>query len=505
MTRHREMDPCTVTAVAERFLQSIQTESLTWEGEGRDAWAALSRLGGAALKENDAEIIARRLYEAFPAFKAKLKRDGVGLGVFCQQAGLGRAEHYSKELHRMLLPPGKVAQQRGLRRAASKYRKLLKAMSSVTGESTSSLATRLLAGTTLHPANAPIRNEIEQVQLVLQSMVDAVDTEFGLYKTFMETARLKSNYAAEGRDCRWPHYEADFRIDLFEPTESYVVLEDTYLEDSAATMEKKREAAKKERESATDISRAYWERPVSRRNKDFASWLIADHTGGGPSGCLQNDEFFFVPHCYLGYGEWSPTSEDSIATRHIWMPKLRDSVLTIYSKFGHQVADEWNETDLCPKGQTTSWPESYGDCQWNGWIVIYPTPDNSRLMPMLYVPGEEGGAILVPLDMITLSALRFSYYVSPSGEVETFYERIKNLIGFRPGESKVMLDSFRRTAPWLEHNPIMKLARQQARDQELMRAFSMQLLHEQIGGSTYDTSGKRQTGNEQQTLQDGEQ
>ncbi|MEY6431238.1 hypothetical protein ABC977_02320 [Thioalkalicoccus limnaeus] len=459
------------TDLTRKLIERIQEESKIWVGEGRDAWTALSRLGGAALASGDAEIIATQLAAEFPAFRARIKQQGKSLGDFCLKAGLGQHGQYSKELHRMLLPPGKRAQDVGLRRAASKYQRLIRAMASVTNESTSALANRLLAGTTLHPANAAIREDVDRVYLMLQHAVDSVDAEFGLFATFQETARLKAQHAAEDGECRWPQWEASFRTSTahFLRIELGLIGEDDPDAHAQAIQEKLAKVAQ-ERQAAMDVTRAYWERPVSRLEKEFDSWRVITETGCTAPGCLQDDEFFYVPHSHLGYCPDLDTSTDeSAATREIWLPKLREKTLSEYAQYGSDIIDGWNEEKLCPEGQTTSLPHTFG--QWHAWIVIYPAPDNSRLMPMFYIPGEEGGAILVPLDPITLKALRRIVWVSPQGEVLSFYERIKSLIGFRPGEQQVLLDSFRRTAPWLKHNPIKKLIRRQAQEREWMEAY----------------------------------
>lgn len=465
---------------ANTFIQRLQEGSRAWESEGRDAWTALRRLGGTALKAEDAEVIARRLHKELPSVKAVLKQKGITLGQFCMKAGLGQEGQYSRELHRMLLPAGKSAREFGLRRSAEKYRKLLSAMAVVTGESTSTLANRLLAGTSLHPVNSIIRNEIENVQLMLQGIVDAVDTEFKLYKTFMETAQLKAEHATDGGTCRWPHYDAAYRTGMFEPwdvdfrtLEKSSFSEDEFEKrDRALTL--RIDAIAAEKHAAMDTARAYWEQPISGQKKDFMSWFISGNAGSTPSGVLQEDEFFYIPHCHLGYGDsWGESGDFSIATREMRMPKLRETVLDIYAHYGHEPEDNWNDAEKTPYGQTGSKDFCYG--QWHSWIVIYPAPDNSRLMPMFYIPGEEGGAILVPLDVISLNALRYYDWVSPDGEITSFYERIKSLIGFRPGESQVIIESFRRTAPWLSYNPIIKISQQKVADQEMMMDFYTKL------------------------------
>lgn len=109
--------------------------------------------------------------------------------------------------------------------------------------------------------------------------------------------------------------------------------------------------------------------------------------------------------------------------------------------------------------------------RYHAWLIAYPSPDNSCLMPMLLVPVEECGPVLIPLDVVTLAALRDAFWVAPDGEVEEFLVRIKRLIGYLPGQPKVILEGLRRTAPWLKRNPFMKMKEERAREREYVRQF----------------------------------
>ena len=79
--------------------------------------------------------------------------------------------------------------------------------------------------------------------------------------------------------------------------------------------------------------------------------------------------------------------------------------------------------------------------------------------------------MLIPLDVVTLAALRDAFWVAPDGEVEEFLVRIKRLIGYLPGQPKVILEGLRRTAPWLKSNPFMKMKEERAREREYVRQF----------------------------------
>ena len=467
------------------ILLRVQEESRKWEADGKDAWSALKRLGAKDLPRGDEVILARSLYREFPRLKSELKRQGIKLGRFCEDAGLGAAGNYSKELHRMMLAPDAQSARVRVRRSASKYRWLLEAMARVFNVSCSALAHQLMSGMSLHPANAEVREEAEEVQGMLQGLVNRVDQEFGLFSLFMETAALKAKHAAEGGSCRWPQFEAELRASAFEPPaaslsedqiqenlERYFSHEPVPWETPRRTFEEERAAdvmaRAAEREAAMDPTRAYWQEAVTKRSSAHGVWLY----GPTPSGCMMDDEFFYVPHVYLGYGEGVINPIDSTlgyGEHAVAVEKLRDDSLLAFEKYGPAPDDDWDEVAQRPRGQTSSMDDAMA--RYHAWLIAYPSPDNSCLMPMLLVPVEECGPVLIPLDVVTLAALRDAFWVAPDGEVEEFLVRIKRLIGYLPGQPKVILEGLRRTAPWLKRNPFMKMKEERAREREYVRQF----------------------------------
>lgn len=455
------------------FLKRLQDESRAWELDGKDAWSALLRLGSKPLPPGDEVVLGKRLHAELPRLKSELKKQGVGLGDFCLRAGLGVEGQYSKELHRMILPPDRDPAEVRLRRSAMKYRRLLSEMARVLNQSRSALANRLMLGTSLHPATAVIRDEVDQIQSMLQTVVDAVDAEFRLFQTFMETAALKAEHAGAGGGCRWPQYEAEYRAWQFAPADQD--------EGNAIDLEHWQEpiasvsAFAAEREAAMDISRAFWQEAPTKRNKSYESWTW----GPTSSGCLQDDEFFYVPHAYLGYGDGLCNMVDSKLTpieRDSAVAGLRESALRDFEKYGPAPVDGWDEVTQKPSGQTSSMGDAHAN--YHAWLVAYPSPDNTRLMPMLLMPVEECGPILVPLDAVTLLGLRNAYWVGTDGQTSTFLERIKSLIGYQPGHPAAILEGLRRTAPWLRYNPFMKMTRQKSTEMELMQEFCKGLLQQ---------------------------
>lgn len=472
----------TPAPAAEYVFARLKGESKAWEAQGKDAWSALARLRG-NLPPGDEVVLAKRLYDEYRRLKLVLKEQKVGIGEFCMRAGLGMEGHYTKELHRMMLPPDKDASKVRLRRSAVKYRCLMSEMARVFGESRSVLANRLMVGTSLHPANAIVRDEVDGLQTSLQKIVDEVDSEFGLFQTFMETAVLKAEHAAERGKCRWPQYDADYRVDHISPVGEELWLRRFRAESSCFDdkpfdqLDKEAQeliradedaASWAEAEAAMDTSRAYWEQRVDELGNTYTFWL----GGPTPSGCLQDDEFFYVPHAYIGDGVGVSNSPDKSlapAAHDRGIAQLKEWILSDYAEYGLRPDDGWDDVTQQPRGQTSSLKHSRANH--HAWLVAYPAPDNTRLMPMLLIPVEECGPILVPLDAVTLSGLRHAYWVGPDGEVMTFFERIRSLIGLRPGEPNAILEGLRATAPWLSKNPFMKMKIRRSEELALMHRF----------------------------------
>ena len=442
MESKKELAARTAAALVEK----IQSESRLWQAEGRDAWTALKRLGSGNLAQGDEIVIARRLYQEMEALKIRLKSAKIGLGELCLRAGIGNEGDYSKELYRMTLAPDREPSKVGLRKSAAKYRQLIAAIGQATKESTSSLANRLLLGTTLHPANVKDWTEIEQVQVALQTIVDVVDKEFGLYEKYMETAQLKAGQTAEGAPCFWPHWDIDRTF---------------YQEGDEGDREYESDMKR-----VADHRHAFWPNPVRAKHSDY--WW----TAGMGSNCLQDCEFFYLPHAYIGSIEFANLPErDDDSLRHFKALESRAAEIREQNEaFGWEPADEWDEQEQRPVGQTSSgW-----EWQEHGWLVIYPTPDNQRLMPMFYIPYEEGGAFLLPLDAGNLRGLQKAYWVGRT-EVSTVFERIKRLIGHLPGTCPSLLEGFRRTAPWFGRNPLLKLRDRKQDEQILLQDFCKKL------------------------------
>lgn len=447
------------TANSSDFIAQIQQESKQWEREDKGVLSALKKLGGHALPGDDALIVARNIYAEFPRLKAALKAQNRTLGEFCQEADLSSGEDYSRELHRLMLAPGADPTKVRPRKSARKYRCLIEAMAKAMSESVSAFTEQMLRGTTLHRADEGDRSEVEMIQATLQRLVDKLDQEFGLHRTYLETAQAKARHAANGGDCRWPQYRGSYRRNFFGETHDDP------------------ENATRELAVAMDTRRAYWESPITKRFQTFEAFTY----GPTPSGGLQDDSFFHVPHCHLGHAAGlnaplpvNATPQQMEATK----ASVRDEAVRCLTKYGRAPKDDWDEVNERPVGQTTSMPDAAA--HYHAWLIIYPSPDHSGVMPMVYIAVEECGPIIVPLDAVTLSAMRRMYWVEDDQTVITWLDHIKRLLLADAGQG--MLGNLRRTAPWLAHNPFLKTERQHSRDMAALKA-----LYTSLGNDTQTT------------------
>lgn len=102
----------------QEFVKRLEESRLVGETEGRDAFANLRRLRGEKLPHGDEVVIARHLYDELPVLKQHLRARGIGIGEFCTRYGITDVSETSKELHRLILAPGKNPADVRLRRGA---------------------------------------------------------------------------------------------------------------------------------------------------------------------------------------------------------------------------------------------------------------------------------------------------------------------------------------------------------------------------------------------------
>ena len=440
-----------VVDLTNQVLAQAAATSELWKAEGQDAWSVLAKLRNNKLPVGDEVILAKNIYQEYPRLKEKLREKAISVGAFCERSQISMPGASSKELGRLMLASDVEPKAGHLRRHARKYRLLLAEMANVLGEDRAQLANRVMRGTSLHPGESAIPKRFDQLQAILDEIVLRVDREFGLFAMFKKTAELKAEHVKKQGQCRWPQGDAD------------------WLQENAAL--------------AQDPKFAYWISTPTKRN-------IKYYASGWESGCWIEDDFFHIPHVYLGYAEglffemnylpgdlfadeqvkYSEISRESLANA---LESLKKDCLSHLKP----VADGWNEYLECPRGQISPPPGQSPSAEaWHGWLIIYPSPDGTRLVPMLLVPAEEGGPFLVPLDGFVLDTLKGNYWVNPDGTVEPFLDRFERMLGYRDGSEDFILKGLRRTAPWFAKNPFMKMQAEEERDLAKMQAYYKKLL-----------------------------
>jgi len=453
------------------FIKRLEESNQARETEGHDAFNSLRRLKGEKLAQGDETIIARHLYDELPALKRHLRAKGMGIGEFCSRYNITDASESSKEIHRLTLPPDKDPNAVRLRRAAGKYRLLIEAISKVTNESASSLADRVLMGTSLHPAiQLGSLSEAEKLQTALQRIVDKIDGEFGLYAKFMETAKMKSEHIASGGKEHWPLCEPFSPFDQFVRETVSIPIEETDI-----TM------FEQEMADAADTRFAFWRRDTQRAElmpNGFPNVVLYNSV-------LQDSSFFYVPHTPLGVIEFAnlPERKQSVPAYELAVQKNLEHWRSVYPAYEatfvaheYSIQDEWDTATKRPIGQL-----DYSDGSSRGtdfaWLIIYPTQDGSRLMPMLYIAYQEGGPYILPLDARNLEIFRDALWLNETEHMSGF-DRIKKLLGYLPGTPTAIEDGLRRTAPWFDHNPIFKMKQQRSDDLQMLDAFCQKLWKE---------------------------
>lgn len=410
--------------------------------DGYDAWSQLkaaarsgSKRGGRNLDDSDFSTIASQAWAIFQQLKPTIITR-YSLTGFTQRA-FGAHHVSSRELSVVMLPPGESACKRGIRKGIRPYYLLIKAMAEVSGENPSRLADTILRGTKLHPMSqieAGMMSTLETMHAMLQAIVDKVDDQFRLLHIYQQTAEAKAQAIQAGGRTNWPLCN----LELPDP-------------DSKHAMQTFRE----EREAACDPQKAFW-----RIDNQFVS-LSSAYTYLGDMPLVRNDSFFYIPHALLGHlliwdlpdRRSDPLEFDLALAREIAAVQKKQH----YIDTDLTPCDEWDPVINCPKGQTD--PLEANSLQYTFWIVAYPDPVEQKLVPCLYMPSaEEGVPYLIPIGIETLSMLQRTYWIS-STDCKPAFDRLVELVTEQDQDgNNLILADMRRTASWLQFNPVLKEA-----------------------------------------------
>lgn len=453
------------------------------EEAGNHAWGRLKK--ARKLKPDDRKEIAKAMYQLLEELKQR--RPTLCLGKLVMDARLSVGLN-SKELYRLTLPPGEDPIKRGLRADAQKYLRLLKAIQKHTGENLAQLAERLTWATSLHPRQAQGTEESERMANYLQEAINRIDLEFkeasggdSLFETFMKTARIKTDMAKQGGQLRWPYY--DFDPDYDDNDSSNRVSELVFGPASSFLPSRFPPDLIPQREDDSETRYAYWQR-------DYVfPWLAGKNTDPYPSGVAHHEALMHLPRIYLGLVDWDSWHEvnrgaedgaqangDFIQIREA-LGERQKKIGILKSHVGElgEIRDpETGHAHIAHRHpKTGEWIQGLSG-EYDGefhlvhesahlWLVIYPSPDNTTLLPVLYQPMEEGGTVLTLLTQRSLGSLRGMPFVD-AGEPRSLYERIKELMRF--SSDRAIYKAWQETAKDVLDNPLLRAYRKTLAEQD---------------------------------------
>lgn len=442
-------------------LHNLMLSEAHSEAEGKDALSRLKSFQGRKLPEDDVAIIARRLYDEVQRLKRHLKTRSAPMSMsgFCQKFKIDTSGS-SKELHRLTLAPDRDPASVRLRRSADKYYRLIEGMSKEGNRSLNTLADDVLRGTSLHPsAHLGEMNEAEKLANALQAIINNIDREFGLHEKFQKTAALKSEFIKNGKQKFWPLW--GWNYDDEEKRSEYL-------------------------RYASNPKNAYW----GKIDEPLHSEITYPEDGFPVpqfNEILQNCDFFHIPHAPIGVVEFAniPRRPKDAEQLPEYEEKIK-SFINTYHRSTHEnpnakthmeeynaVSDEWDDGLKKPHGQL-SHENGIARGTDHAWLIIYPTRDNSRLMPMMYIAYEEGGPYIIPLNARNLEILRDAFWITAT-EYKSLFDRIKDLLGYLPGQEQFFDKRLRHTLPWFDFNPILKMADDKKKDLNALDDFCQEL------------------------------
>ena len=189
---------------------------------------------------------------------------------------------------------------------------------------------------------------------------------------------------------------------------------------------------------------------------------------------LQFNEFFFVPHAKVGY-------------INFWDLPSRSEEPGKYQTERRKIISGVRENPECLRDPEIGWDsdrqEPIGQVDGSGepateyytWLIAYPSPLGSKhIVPALYMPGEESGAWLMPLDRRNLAAVEDAVWLDLEREGDLI-ERLETLLGADQTDGICPLErDLRQTGTWLARNPVLawQALQQTRRENMLNRARS---------------------------------
>lgn len=116
------------------------------------------------------------------------------------------------------------------------------------------------------------------------------------------------------------------------------------------------------------------------------------------------------------------------------------------------------------------WPSPVNDVS-HAWLVIYPSPDNRSLVPVIYRPYSEAGVHLIHLSHRNFLKLKDFEFITEDGPIISLYDKIKELMRFSTGRFEIE-EAWKATASDVLRNPVLR-AHQEEEQRE--QAFARDL------------------------------
>jgi hypothetical protein len=413
---------------AAQLMDRLRAATARREGDERRFTNALKRQHVDHLSADEAVQLARNMDVILSKRKAQIGRR---LGVLCEKAFSATS---SRELYRLRLAEGEDPGKKQLRRSFGPYRVLAQAVAAMTGEPQTKVLRELVGRTRFDELQAKLAewDRVDAVAGLLRDLVDRLNEEFGWSALYRRTAEVR---VASGGKLTWPLQPNEY----YEPSPQEIAAKET-------------ESFERKLQASVDPARMYYADGSERAASGISKQYIDNDQ-------LQDERFFFVPHARVGYlAAWD-------------LPKRSEEPLLYHLLRAESIAWERKEPDGMkepeigwdaerqePTGHVDGGARIYcgSTTQSYAWLIAYPSPlDHGTIVPALYVPGEETGAWLMPLDRSTLAAVEDGIWLDREND-STLIERLEVLLGADQTDGMCPLErDLRLTGPWLALNPVL--------------------------------------------------
>lgn len=422
-----------------RTLKDFDDKSRALGGEAYELMNKYAR-GERKLGLADRVTIARRLHDVLQDLYAV--RPELRKGTLAKKADLGSD---SKRIHELTLPPGELPSPEGSRRLAARifpYAKLINAIHKELKNDIHFFTYELLAGTALmrDGVSRTDINLIEKIGLTVNQIAGEVGAVSGLLESFQKTATLKSQAIAAGGHEVWPFHdgiaeELDTKISLSDEMEAGHI---------------------KYRNQLSLPQNSFWQ-------PDYAEMYGEDGGVLYPDTWITDSALSNLPHVHLGM--WWDEAEvpDAIAwwkRENIYLG--RECQITGKSRLDA----EPRFVDVGEKGDVPRYCVPPHPAPLDFWLVLLPDRNFTRVIPVLWQAGGDydwGNVRIEPLTTVR-SIERLQHIERLHSKGGNLLDALKDLLLEKNEESGLTKLQFewQRTASLLNHNPFLKVARDDA-------------------------------------------